>query len=157
MGANLPGPGRSDVTPRDATDYLHRHIPLTRALGAEVVVLDELVAEIRAPLAPNLNHRMTAFGGSLSTLAILSGWTVLHFALRAAGVEARLVIQRAECDFLLPVDGEFVARSELEAPARDRFVRTLARYRRARLSVSSRVRQADASCVDAHNHFVALQ
>lgn len=127
----------------ELTRYLHEHIPLTRHLGAAVEAWDGATVRVGAPLAPNLNHRSTAFGGSLSALAILSGWALVHLALRQRGIDARVVIQRTELDFEAPVDGDFTATSSLP-PARDwdRFLATLARHRRARIAVTATLRAA---------------
>jgi thioesterase domain-containing protein len=129
------------MTLDEFTRYLHEHIPLTRHLGAVVEAWDGATVRLGAPLAPNLNHRSTAFGGSLSALAILSGWALVHLALRERGIEARVVIQRTELDFVEPVDGDFTATSALP-PAKDweRFLKTLERHRRARITVASTLR-----------------
>ncbi len=131
------------MTLEEITLYLHEHIPLTRPLGAVVEAWDGATVRLGAPLAPNLNHRATAFGGSLSALAILSGWVLVHLALRERGIEARLVIQRSEFDFEEPVDGDFTATSALP-PAKDwdRFLATLKRHRRARVAVTTTVSSA---------------
>ena len=78
--------------------YLHEHIPLSAAMGTRVVRADPAEVRLEAPLEPNLNHRATAFGGSVAALAILAGWTVVHLRLRTEGVEARTVIQRSDED-----------------------------------------------------------
>ncbi len=129
------------MTLDEITRYLHEHIPLTRDLGAVVEAWDGATVRLGAPLAPNLNHRSTAFGGSLSALAILSGWALVHLALSERGIQARVVIQRTELDFQEPVDGDFTATSSLP-PAKDweRFLTTLARHRRARITVGSTLR-----------------
>lgn len=144
------------MTPEAMTEYLHQHIPLTAALGARVLECGEARVRIAAPLAPNLNHRNTAFGGSLATLGILSGWTLLHFALRARGIEARLVIQKSACEFIEPVAEEFIAESALPAAEWERFVATLARHRRARIEVSSIIHAAGQPAVTATGSYVAL-
>ncbi len=124
------------MTLDETTRYLHDHIPLTRHLGAVVEAYDRTSVRLAAPLAPNLNHRSTAFGGSLSALAILAGWTLLHLALRERGIEARLVIQRSEVDFDEPVGGDFTATASLPGSADwERFLATLARRRKARVRV----------------------
>jgi len=84
------------------TAYLHDHIPLTAHMGVSVVAYDEQSVRVSAPLEPNLNHRNTAFGGSLSTLGILAGWTLLHLRLQEAGIANRLVIQKSAMDFKRP-------------------------------------------------------
>ena len=58
-----------------------------------------------APLAPNINHRDTVFGGSASALAILAAWSLLHVRLRAEGITGRLVIQRNSMEYERPVSG----------------------------------------------------
>lgn len=144
------------MTPEAMTDYLHQHIPLTAALGARVLLCSEKSVRISAPLQPNLNHRNTAFGGSLATLGILSGWTLLHFALRARGVEARLVIQKSECEFLEPVAHEFIAESTLPEAEWERFLATLTKHRRARIAIGSAISADGRAAVAASGSYVAL-
>lgn len=129
------------MDPEALTRYLHEHIPLTRQLGATAEIWDGVTLRLAAPLEPNLNHRSTAFGGSLSAVAILSGWALVHLALRDRGVEARVVIQRSELDFLDPVDGDFTATAALPPAIEwERFLATLKRHRRARVDVRSILR-----------------
>jgi thioesterase domain-containing protein len=131
------------MTLDEITAYVHAHIPITAALGARVVHVDARSVQLRAPLAPNLNHRGTAFGGSLSALAILAGWVLVHLQLRDRGISARLVIQRSVLDFDAPLDGDFTATGMLPAaPAWDRFLATLARHRSARVTVVSTLASA---------------
>ncbi len=128
------------MTPDEITAYLYEHIPVTRSLGARVELHDGRSLRLAAPLAPNLNHRGTAFGGSLSAVGILSGWALLHLQLRERGIGARLVIQRSALDFAAPVDGDFTATAVLPpAPAWDRFLATLSRHRSARVTVTSTI------------------
>lgn len=138
------------------TAYLHQHIPLTAALAARVEICELQRVRISAPLRPNLNHRNTAFGGSLATLGILSGWTLLHFALREQGIEARLVIQKSECEFTLPVADEFVAESLLPEPEWTRFIATLAKRKRARITVRSEISAEGKLAVKSSGTFVAM-
>jgi thioesterase domain-containing protein len=128
------------MTTDEITAYLHEHIPITRSLGVRVEEYEGRSARLAAPLAPNLNHRATAFGGSLSSIAILSGWVLLHLELRERGIPNRLVIQRSALDFDAPVDGDFTATSALPPePAWSRFLATLARHRSARVTVTSTI------------------
>lgn len=145
------------MTLDEITRYLHEHIPLTRNLGAVVELWDGATVRLGAPLAPNLNHRSTAFGGSLSALAILSGWALVHLSLRERGLEARVVIQRSELDFEEPVDGDFTASSALPPAADwDRFLATLTRHRRARVTVTSTLRWASGVGGEHRGTYVAV-
>ncbi len=126
------------VAPAELEAYLHGHIPLSAAMQVAVEAIDPDGVTLRAPLAPNINHRDTVFGGSASAVAILAAWSLLHTRLRAEGLAARLVIQSNTMDYLLPIPGEFAARSSLESPdAWPRFLRTYARMGRARLRVAA--------------------
>lgn len=116
--------------------YLGEHIPLARALGARVERYDARELRVRAPLTPNLNHRDTAFGGSLSALAILAGWARVTFDLRAEGERAHVVVQRAVVDFDAPVESTFEVRIAAFGGADwAAFRRTLTRRRKARIAV----------------------
>jgi thioesterase domain-containing protein len=146
------------MTLDEITAYVHAHIPITASLGARVEHYDGTSVRLSAPLAPNLNHRGTAFGGSLSTLAILSGWVLVHLELRERGVTAELVIQRTVLDFDAPVDGDFTATATLPAPAAwDRFLATLARHHRARVTVSSTLACASGVGGRHEGTFVAIR
>jgi thioesterase domain-containing protein len=145
------------VTPRALEDYLHAHIPLSRAMqvAVEAVGADEVV--LRAPLAPNINHRETVFGGSASALAILAAWSLLHVRLRAEGFASRLVIQRNTMDYARPILGEFSARSALAQPAAwPGFTRMLARKGRARLAVDAVLEAGGEVAGRLAGEFVAL-
>lgn len=123
------------MTPAELESYLHDHIPLSRAMGVHVISLADTVT-LGAPLAPNINHRDTVFGGSASAVAILSAWSLLHLRLTAAGLPSRVVIQRNSMEYLAPVAGDFTATARLEDQAKwDVFIRQLNRKGLARISV----------------------
>ena len=100
--------------------------------------IDAESVTLSAPLAPNINHRETVFGGSASAVAILSAWALLHTRLRAAGMTSRVVIQRNTMEYQRPIAGAFTARATLP-PATEwtRFLRMLERKGRARISASA--------------------
>ena len=137
--------------------YLHAHIPLSAAMQVSVRAVQAEGVTLAAPLAPNINHRETVFGGSASAVAILSAWSLLHTRMLAEGVHARLVIQSNAMDYDKPIFGDFTARSSLAEPDQwPRFMRMLARMRRARMRVSS-VLESDGQVVGwLVGEFVAL-
>ncbi len=75
---------------RAIQDYLHEHIPLSKAMGVSVVEADAVGIVLSAPLEPNINHRDTVFGGSASSLAVLAAWSVVHFGLQRGGRSCRV-------------------------------------------------------------------
>ena len=119
-------------------DYLHAHIPLSKAMGVEVKTATPQGVCLAAPLAPNINHRETVFGGSASTLAILSAWALLHVSMLDANIKARLVIQKNSMSYDLPMLGTFTAEATAPAPEKwQRFLTMLQKHKRARINIRS--------------------
>jgi len=146
------------LAPGEIEAYLHRHIPISAAMGVRVGGCDAGGATLTAPLAPNLNHRATVFGGSASAVAILSAWTWLHFALRAAGQPSRLVIQKNGMEYLAPIAGGFEVRCAAPAPAMtEKFLRTLDRHRKARLTLDAVHTCAGAKVATFSGDYVAVK
>lgn len=149
-------PGHT-MSPHELEAYLHEHIPLSRAMQVTAVAADPESVVLRAPLAPNINHRDTVFGGSASAVAILAAWSLLHVRLRAQGLASRLVIQSNTMDYALPILGEFTARSALERPADwTLFTRMLARRGKARASVVATLHEGGREVGRLTGAFVAL-
>ncbi|KKC39459.1 thioesterase [Devosia epidermidihirudinis] len=145
------------MTPSDLEHYLHDHIPLSRAMAVQVISLSDDKVILGAPLAPNINHRDTVFGGSASSVAILAAWSLLHIKLVAASFPSRVVIQRNSMDYLLPIAGDFTAVSALEPTENwDRFVRMLSRKGVARIAITSELIYEDAVAGRLHGEFVAF-
>ena len=87
---------------------LHAEIPLSRAMGVRVAGFDAHGLTLAAPLAPNINHKDTAFGGSLATLATLAGWGLLQIVMRDLAA-VTVVIQDCHVQYLQPVVTDFAA------------------------------------------------
>jgi thioesterase domain-containing protein len=146
-----------DRTVAEIEAYLHRHIPITRGMGVHVVECSPKGVTLTAPLAPNVNHRSTVFGGSASALVILSAWCWLHFALREAGLKCQVVIQRSTVDYLVPIDGDFSAHCEaLAAAPWEKFLRTLRRHGKARIELTARLHLHGKAVSKFHGDYVAV-
>lgn len=118
---------------------LHHDIPLTQALGLGVRSWQNGELRLELPLAANLNHASSMFGGSLYCGAVLAGWGWLLLSLREAGVTGgHIVIQQGQIDYLQPVVSDAIALCA--APAVAQWERFLAVYRRrgvARISLDT--------------------
>jgi thioesterase domain-containing protein len=137
--------------------YLHEHIPLSRAMQVSVLSVQADGVTLGAPLAPNINHHDTLFGGSAAAIAILAGWSLLHTRLAVLGLSSRLVIQRNSMSYDLPITGPFIARSFVRAPAAwEPFILMLKRKGRARLSVSCVLEFEGQPAARLEGEFVAL-
>jgi thioesterase domain-containing protein len=117
-------------------ERIDREIALARPMGVIVDSADDAGVMLRAALAPNANHKGTAFGGSLYALAVLAGWAWLSRYLAARDINADGVIQESSMRFLAPVHGELRARAAApEEPQLDKFLKMLARAGRGRISL----------------------
>ena len=119
--------------------YLHEEIPISQAMGVSVLHAGPDGVRLGMPLAPNLNHRGTVFGGSASALGMLASWTLVHERLREGeGLTPHLVVQKSTIEYLEPVAGDVLAWASPPSPeAWERFVRTLRRRGRARIEVGA--------------------
>lgn len=142
----------------DLESYLHTHIPLSAAMQVAVVSATPEAVTLSAPLAPNINHRSTAFGGSVSTLAILSAWSLVNLRLKAEGLHTRLVIQSNRMDYDAPIESDFTATATLaDAAAWPLFVKMLRRKGRARIVVTSVVQCGEIAGGRFEGEFVAFR
>lgn len=145
------------MSPAELETYLHAHIPLSRAMQVSVVQAAPEAVVLSAPLAPNINHRETVFGGSASAVAILAAWSLLHTRLSAEGLASRLVIQRNTMSYEQPIAGTFTATATApDAEAWQQFMRMFRRKGKARITVVSVLHFAGevAGCLEGE--FVAL-
>jgi len=86
---------------REAEEFFHQQIPLTRAMGVRVVAHDENGFVLEAPVALNSNHLRTAFGGSINAVATLAAYGLLWLELRKQA--AHVVVAESSIRFLRPV------------------------------------------------------
>lgn len=137
--------------------YLQERIPLSRAMAIEVRAADPHAVTVYAPLAPNINHRDTVFGGSASAVAILAAWSLLRVRLGAEGVEARIVIRRNTMSYERPITAGFTATATAPDPAAwQKLVAILRRGRPARARVRARLECNGDSVGELEGEFALL-
>lgn len=120
------------------SEYLQKRImgefALARHIGVMVESADDGAVVLRAPLAANANYKGSAFGGSLYSLAVLTGWAWVTRYLAVHGVPADTVIQESSVRFLNPVHGELRASAAAPPSAQiDKFRKMLQRAGRGRI------------------------
>jgi thioesterase domain-containing protein len=144
------------VSPQSLEQFLHHEIPLSRAMQVVTLDVSEHSVQLSAPLAPNLNHHATVFGGSSCAVAMLAAWSLLHVRLRASLPSVSIVIQRQTMKYNRPILGTFTARALLAEPAEwPQFVRLLTRRGRARITVAATLDYAGDTVGHFSGDFVA--
>lgn len=130
-------------------DYLRQHVPLTREINIVAGEFNEEWFELEAPLAPNLNDKNTAFGGSLATLCTLSGWCITALVCREASQNIDISVLDSQIRYRLPVKTDpIIARAYMPTPsATELFIEQLKLEGRARLSINVEVSTAHKTAV----------
>lgn len=146
----------NDTLLHDTEHFLHEQIPLTRAMGVSVQSWDGQELRLCAPLEPNHNHLGTAFGGSLSALATLAGYSLLWLLL--GDREAHIVIRESSLRYRHPVRGDLIA--VCRHPGEDgwqAFKTQFASTGKARLALQVLIEEDGRACVEFGGTFVALK
>lgn len=137
--------------------YLRETIPLARAIDVRVIGYDGYRLALSAPLAPNVNDKGCAFGGSSASLLLLAGWGLTTLKLAEAGLDADVYVQENSMFYLEPVWGEMVGEAFAPEDPWDTFFATLRARGRARVLLESELTGADGAGVAARStlRFVA--
>ena len=128
-------------THRRLEKLLREKIPLVKALKAEVKEVDPSCVKLWAPLAPNHNHMGSAFGGSISALLILGGYTWLYHFMMSEGHEVHVILKSCEIDYRFPVEEDLtiVARAP-KAQEIEKFLTSFKRKKIGKIEIESEIR-----------------
>jgi thioesterase domain-containing protein len=124
---------------RQLQAVLLEEIPLTRAMGLSVTEAGPNRVVLRAPLEPNHNHKRTAFGGSLYSLAVLAGWSLLWIRLKQSELKGHVVIAKSEVEYLRPVIEDLVATAAADEAVLAQAVEVYRRKGRAKVLIRSEI------------------
>lgn len=143
------------ATPAETERFLHSQIPLSKAMGVRVESFGDGQLVLTAPLDLNHNHLGTAFGGSLSAIAVLAGYGLLWLLLEDRN--AHIVVRHSSIQYHHPVRGNLraVCKRPDEA-AFEAFRKQFAQKGRARISLHVTLEEDDRVCVEFDGLFVAV-
>jgi thioesterase domain-containing protein len=139
---------------RDAEQYFHEQIPITRAMGVRVVAHDESGFAVEAPVALNSNHLRTGFGGSINAVATLAAYGLLWVELRDPAVH--VVVAESSIRFLRPV--RTVIHAICSRPGRDEWAAFQTRFAekgKARVTLRVNVVEEGETAAEFEGIFVA--
>jgi thioesterase domain-containing protein len=98
-------------------EAFHELIPISKAMGVTVQEYTGTSLIIRAPLALNINHQHSAFGGSLFAVAALAGWGLMQMKLSEHLLDCNTVVQNGEVSYERPVYDDLVCKCTLPEDA----------------------------------------
>lgn len=140
---------------RELQETLFLDIPITKHLGVLVEKYDGRGVILSAPLRSNVNHKETAFAGSLNALVTLAGWSMLWLMLKELEIDGEIVIQDGAISYLLPVTRDFSARcGKPDLEQVERFEQMLRKRGKARLELCAEIWEDDEMAVSFKGRYV---
>ncbi len=108
-----PDPATLDAAAAALERDILDKIVLARAMAISVTAYDGEALTLAAALAPNMNDKGCAFGGSLVSLMTLAGWGLVKLALDRQGRDCDIYVQDSDVRYLAPVWNDFEAVARL--------------------------------------------
>lgn len=93
----------------ELTAVWYEKIPLSAAMGVELVSFENDVLKVAAELEPNINLHGTGFAGSLYAINALCGWSMVHLQLQLRQLEGSIVLADARIKYARPAQERIVA------------------------------------------------
>lgn len=123
-------------------------IPMARAMRLSVLDYDGHRLALTAPLAPNVNDKGCAFGGSLASLMTLAAWGLVNLKLSEAGESADVFVQDSTIKYVAPVWDGLTAEAAAESDQDwERFLADLRANGKARIAMMAEVAAAEGGGV----------
>jgi thioesterase domain-containing protein len=146
------------MTPTELENEILHTIPLTRAMALRVDAFDGHSLRLVAPLAPNVNDKGCAFGGSLASLLTLSCWGLARLALARAGQQADIYVQDSSISYFAPVFADLSAVASAAADdSIDAFLARFAQRGKARIAMVADVYEGTTLATRMSARFVAIR
>lgn len=137
--------------------YIRNNIPLTDFMDFNIDRLSDYSIKVSVPIESNGNHYGTAFGGSIATLGILSGWALLQSKMNNDNVKGTLVIKQSTTKYIAPGRTDFEAEcSDLSEDKWEDFKNRLAGAGKAYITLHSELKSGGILIAKQESVYVGL-
>jgi thioesterase domain-containing protein len=113
------------------------HIPLVRAMDLRFIALHAGRLTANLPLAPNINDKGCAFGGSLVSALTLLGWGLLRSYCIANDIAADIFVQDSEVKYLKAAFTDCMVEAVADEAELQLFLQQLRERGKARMTLKS--------------------
>lgn len=121
-------------------EVFNTEIPLTNNIGIQVGEHTDLSLTLHAPLEKNTNHKCTAFGGSIYSVSVLSGWGLIYLLLKQNNLSGHIVIQESHTKFIKPVATDITAKCSFKSTEQyEKFLKMYKRKGIARIKLEAKI------------------
>ncbi len=135
---------------------LHTEIPLTKFMQLNVCEYTKQQLITTAPLDRNINDKGTAFGGSLSTMTIISSWSLCWLISQELGFDSKnIVVIKNENSYFKPITKDIVCYTK--KPTNDEIEtlkQKLEKKRSASIKIKSQIIEDENVCVEFEGIYV---
>lgn len=135
---------------------LHNEIPLTKVMNIQIEDYNDKELVTTAPLEININDKGTAFGGSLSTMTIISSWSMCWLISQELGYDSKnIVVIKNENSYKKPVTKNLFCHTE--KPTKEQIKRVKSKLQEkgsASLKITSSIIEDGEVCVDFTGTYV---
>lgn len=140
----------------EIAQHLSDQIRLYQHLGLEAVEISSTITKFKAKLSENLNHKGTAFGGSLYAIGVLSAYALIFATLKEHQLHTEdIVIAKGEIKYLRPVDRDFEVSCGFKTQYElEEFVENLREQKKVRQELRVEITCADQVCASLQGLFV---
>lgn len=131
----------------ELNEVLHNNIPITKQMQISVLKSEARALSLQAPLNKNYNHLNTAFGGSIYSLAVLTGWGMIYSILKQNNMQGHIVIHKSQIEYLKPITSNMKAICNLDdEKVISRFVKVYEKKNVSRIQLEIKVYDEDEIC-----------
>ena len=127
---------------------LHKEIPLTNFMQLKVSNYDENELVTTAPLDVNINDKGTAFGGSLATICIISGWSLSWLISKELGFDSNNIV-------INPVTKDIICYTKKSSKEQIEILKEkLQTKKSASIKIYSKIIEDNKVCVEFEGYYV---
>lgn len=137
-------------------DKLHNEIPLTKLMNISIEEYNEKELITKAPLDININDKGTAFGGSLSTMTIISSWSMSWLISQELNIDSKnIVVIKNENSYKKPVTKDIYCYTiKPSIDEIEKVAKKLKEKGSASLKIKSSIIEDNQTCVDFEGVYV---
>ena len=137
-------------------EKLHNEIPLTKLMNIKIEEYNNKELITSAPLDININDKGTAFGGSLSTITIISSWSLCWLISKELGFDSKnIVVIKNENSYRKPVTKDIICYTKKPSKKEISILKDkLESKKSASIKIYSKIIEADETCVEFEGYYV---
>jgi thioesterase domain-containing protein len=137
-------------------EKLHNEIPLTKMMNIKIQDYNANELITSAPLDINVNDKGTAFGGSLSTMTIISAWSLCWLIAKELGFDSKnIVVIKSENSYKSPVTKDIICYTQKPSKEEIEVLKQkLETKKSASIKINSSIIEDDKICVEFQGYYV---